>query len=92
MQYLDALESLCSQSSPNEKIAVRPFEIIQKFIDGVRNFELKRDIALMFGQEKYVEEPPTVEALRFTVPQYLRMRGSARSDHYQAALQQPAPP
>ena len=45
----------------------------------------------MYGQEKYVEESPTVEALRFPVQQYLRMRGSASTDHYQAAPQQQGP-
>ena len=41
-----------------------------------------------------MDTPPTVEALRFTVQQYLRMRGSARPDTYPAPLQQhqqPAP-
>ena len=52
MQYLDALEGLFSQGFPNEKIAVRRYEIMQKFIDGVRSFELKRNLALMFAQEK----------------------------------------
>ena len=46
----------------------------------------------MDAQEKYVEEPPTVEALTFTVQQYLCMRGSARTDHFLTAQQPPAPP
>ena len=83
MQYLDALEGLRSQGYPNEEVTVRRYEIMQKFIEGVRNFELKRNLALMYAQEQYVEAPPTVEALRFTVQQYLRMRGSNRSDNYQ---------
>ena len=61
---------------------------MQKFIEGVRNFELKRNLALMYAQEQYVEAPPTVEALRFTVQQYLHMRGSNRSDNYQMAQPQ----
>ena len=65
---------------------------MQKFIDGVRIFELKRNLALMDAQEKYVEEPPTVGALIFTVQQYLCMRGSARTDHFLTAQQPPAPP
>ena len=52
MQYLDALEGLFSQGFPKEKIAVRRYEIMQKFIDGVLSFELKRNLALMFAQEK----------------------------------------
>ena len=82
MQYLDALEGLRSQGFPNEEVAVRRYEIMQKFIEGVRSFELKRNLALMYAQEQYVDTPPTVEALRFTVQQYLRMRGAARSESY----------
>ena len=82
MQYLDALEGLRSQGYPNEEVTVRRYEIMQRFIEGVRNFELKRNLALMYAPEQYVEAPPTMEALRFTVQQYLRMRGSARSDNY----------
>ena len=65
---------------------------MQKFTDGVRTFELKRNLALKNAPENYVEEPPTLEALIFTEQQYLRMCGSARTDHYQADPQQPAPP
>ena len=45
---------------------------MQRFIEGVRSFELKRNLALMYAQEQYVHTPPTVEALRFTVQKYLR--------------------
>ena len=93
MQYLDTLEGLRSQGYPNEEVAIRRYEIMQKFIEGVRNFELKRNLALMYAQEQSVETPPTVEALRFTVQQYLRMRGSSRPENYQMAPpQQPQPP
>ena len=92
MQYLDALEGLRSQGFPNEEVAVRRYEIKQRFIEGVRSFELKRNLALMYAQEQYVDTPPTVEALRFTVQQYLRMRGSARLENYPAPQQQQHPP
>ena len=88
MQYLDALEGLRSQGFPNEEVAVRRYEIMQRFIEGVRSFELKRNLALMYAQEQYVDTPPTVEALRFTVKQYLRMRGLARPETFPAPLQQ----
>ena len=77
MQYLDALEGLRSQGYLNEEVTVRRYEMTQRFIEGVRNFELKRNLALMYAPEQYVEAPPTVEALRFTVQQYLRMRGAS---------------
>ena len=85
MQYLDALDGLRSQGYPNEEVTVRRYGIMQRFIKGVRNFELKRNLALMYAPEQYVEAPPTVEALRFTVQQYLHMHGSSRSDSYPMA-------
>ena len=85
MRYLDALEGFRSQGYPNEEVAVRRDEIMQKFIEGVRNFELKRNLALMYAQEQYVETHPTAEALRFTVQQYLLMHGSSRPENYQMA-------
>ena len=91
MQYLDALEGLRSQGFPNDEVTVRRYEIMQRFIEGVRNFELKQNLALMYAPEQYVEASPTVEALRFTVQQYLRMRGSSRPENYQMAPQQPQP-
>ena len=57
MQYLDALEGLRSQGFPNEEVAVRRYEIMQRFIEGVRSFELKRNLALMYAQEQYVDTP-----------------------------------
>ena len=85
MQYLDALEALRSPGYPNGEVTVRRYEIMQRFIEGVRDFELKKNLALMYAPEQYVEAPPTVEELRFTVQQYLRMRGSSRSDNYPMA-------
>ena len=82
MQYLDALEGLRSQGYPNREVTVRRYEIMRRFIEGVRNFELKRNLALMYAPEQYVETPPTLEALHFTVQQYLRMRGSSLPDNY----------
>ena len=73
---------------PNEEVAVRRYEIMQRFIEGVRSFEFKRNLALMFAQEQYADTRPTVEALRFTVQQYLRKRGSARPETFPAPLQQ----
>ena len=96
MQYLVALEGLRIQGYAKEEVTVRRYEIMRRFKEGVRNFELsknKRNLALMYAPEQYVEAPPTVKALRFTVQQYLRMRGSSRPDNYQMAppKQQQAP-
>ena len=78
------MQYLCtpSQGYPNEEVTVRRYKIMQGFQEGVRNFELKRTLALLYAPEQYVEAPPTVEALRFTVQQYLRMRSSTRSHNY----------
>ena len=92
MQYLDALDGLRSQGYPNEEVTVRRYEIMQRFFEGVRNFELKRTLALMYAPEQYVEAPPTVEALCFTVQQYLRMRGSSHSDYYPMVPSAPQQP
>ena len=85
MQYLDALEGL-------EEVTVRRYEIMRRFIEGVRNFELKRNLALMNAPEQYVEATPTTEAVRFTVQQYLRMRGSSHPENYQMAPQHTTTP
>ena len=82
MQYLDALEGLRSQ------VAVTRYEILQKIIDEVRNLELERNLAPLYAQEQYMEALPTVEALCFTVQQYLRMRDSSRSENYPIPHQQ----
>ena len=52
MHHLGALESLRSQGFPNEDVMVRRYEIMQKFIEGVCIFELKRNLALMYAQEQ----------------------------------------
>ena len=50
------LEGLRSQCFPNEEVTVQRCEIMQEIIDGVCNFELRRNLALMYAQEEYVEE------------------------------------
>ena len=42
----------------------------------------------MYALEPYVEAPSTLEALRFIVQQYLRMRDTSRSDNSPIAPQQ----
>ena len=83
---MSIVEGLRSQGFTNEDVAVRHYAIMQKFM-GARNQELKRNLA----REKYVREPPTVEALRFIVQEYLRIRGSARAHCNLADPQKQAP-
>ena len=75
MKFLDALERLRHQAYPTEDMVTRRYEILQRFIEGVRNPDLRRNLATMYAHERYLEEPPTVEELRFATQQYLRTRG-----------------
>ena len=58
MQYLNALEGLRSQGFPNEEVAMLRYEITQKTIDEVRSFELKRNLALMYGKKNTLRNHP----------------------------------
>ena len=75
MQYLDALESLRTQGFPDEPVISRRYEILQRFMEGVRNGDLRRNLATMYAHEHYLNDPPTVEALRYATQQYMRTRG-----------------
>ena len=78
MQFLDALESLRAQGFPEESMVCQRYEILQRFIAGVRDKELRRNLATMYAHEHYLNEPPTVEALRYATEQYLRTRSPLR--------------
>ena len=91
MRDLDALEGLRSQGFTIEEVTVRRYEIMQRFIEEIRSFSLKQNLALMYAQEQYVDAPPIVEALWFTVRQYLRMRDPTRAENFPAPQQQQQP-
>ena len=74
MQYLDALEGLRSQGFPQEAITTKRYEILQRFMEGVRNPALRRELAIVYASEAFLTEPPTVESLRFTTRQLQRNR------------------
>ena len=74
MQYLDALEGLRSQGFPDEPITTRRFEILHRFMDGVSDPVLQRELTVVFATEAYQADPPTVESLRFTVQELQRSR------------------
>ena len=74
MQYLDALEDLRSQGFPQEAITTKRYEILQRFMEGVRDPALRRELAIVYASEVFLTEPPTVESLRFTTRQLLRNR------------------
>ena len=74
MTFLDALESLRSKGFPDEDVIVRRYEILQRFISGVRSAELHSALAAKYAEEKYVETPPTEEELRYVANEYVRLR------------------
>ena len=74
MQYLDALEGLRSQGFPDEPITTRRYEILHRFMDGVSDPVLQRELTVVFATEAYLVDPPTVESLRFTVQELQRSR------------------
>ena len=49
MQYLDALEGLRSQGFPQESITTKRYEILQRFMEGVRDPVLRRELALVYA-------------------------------------------
>ena len=74
MQYLDALEGLRSLGFPDEPIITRRYEILHRFMDGVSDPVLQRELTVVFATEAYLANPPTVESLRFTVQELQRSR------------------
>ena len=47
---------------------------MQRFIKGVRSSELNSMLSIKYSDEKFIEDPPTEEQLRFTVHEFTRMR------------------
>ena len=74
MQYLDALEGLRSQGFPGESVTTKRYEILQRFIESVRDPALRRELSIIHASKSEVTEPPTVESLRFTTRQLQRTR------------------
>ena len=74
MQYLDALEGLRSQGFPQESITTKRYEILQRFMEGVRDPVLRRELAIVYASETFLTDPPTVESLRFITRQLQRNR------------------
>ena len=74
MQYLDALDGLRSQGFPQEAITTKRYENLQRFMEGVRDPALRRELAIVYASEAFLTEPPRVESLRFTTRQLQRNR------------------
>ena len=54
MQYLDALEGLRSQGFPDEPVATKRYEILQRFMEGVRDVMLRRELSIIYASEATV--------------------------------------
>ena len=74
MQYLDALEGLRSQGFPQESITTKRYEILQRFMEGVRDPVLRRELAIVYASETFLTKTPTVESMSFTTRQLQRNR------------------
>ena len=77
IQFLDALEGLRSQGFAEESENTRRYEILQRFMSGVRDERLREYISCQFAQESKLDNPPTVETLRFSVQEYLKLKATA---------------
>ena len=92
MQYLDALEGLRSQGLPEDTATTKRYEILQRFIEGIRDPVLRRELSIIYASETTVSEPPTVESLRFTTRHLQRTRSkSAPYDARYAMRSRPHP-
>ena len=56
----------------DEDVAVRRYEILQRFLSGVRSAELHGALAAKYAEERYVETPPTEEELRYVAKEYVQ--------------------
>ena len=94
MQYLDALEGFRSQGFPQQPITTKMqtlsitkrYEILQRFMEGVRNPLLLRNLSIVYASESFLADPPTVESLRFTTRQLQRNRPKATQLPYDLSL------
>ena len=55
MQYLVALEGLRNQGFPQETITTKRYEILQRFMEGVRDPVLRRELAIVYAS--YTQPP-----------------------------------
>ena len=66
MLYLDALEN---QGFPDELVDTKRYERLQRFIEGVSDTTMRRELSIIYTSETTVTDPPTVESLQFTTRQ-----------------------
>ena len=86
MQLLDALEDLRSQGFPQEPNTTKRYEILQRFMEGVHDPVLRREVAIVYASEAFLADPPTVESLHFTTRQLQRSRPKTNQQPYDPRL------
>ena len=68
---------LPSQGFPDEPVTTKRYEILQRFVEGVRDPASRRELSIIYTSETTVIEPPTVGSLRFTTRQLQRTRSKS---------------
>ena len=58
VQYLDTLEGLRSQGFPQKPKATKRYEILQRFMERVRDPLLRRDLSIVYASESFLADPP----------------------------------
>ena len=90
---------LRSQGFPDEPLLTRRYEILHRFMDRVSNPVLQQQLTVVYANEAYLTDPPTVESLRFTVQdlqrkrpkQQLRDKGCTEAVSYQSLQDEQVP-
>ena len=78
-RFLDDLESLRRRSDPEESTNRRNFSIASKFIDGVKNDDLRTMLATYYTLSK--DSAPTQEEMRQKSREYMLMKPKKYSSH-----------
>ena len=85
-RFLDNLEMLRRRSQPNESNRRMNLAVASKFIDGVKNDELRTMLATHYTPLS--TNAPTPEELTLKYKEYLSLKPSSRSGYYKKQLWQ----
>ena len=68
------MEGLRSLGFPDEPVTAKRYEIMQRFIEGIRDAAPGWELSIIHESETTVTDLPTVDSLRFTTRQLQRNR------------------
>ena len=85
-KFLDNLEMLRGRSQPDESKSRMNLAVASKFIDGLKNDELRTMLATHYTPIS--SSAPTPEEFRLTSKKYLQQKPSLRSSYYKKKLWQ----